>query len=229
MDANLATNRVRITTVVTGHVVEGVLLASDPTANLIVIDSTPAAPTRELHFLFPSSVQSFQILGITDKKENDEGKTANGADTSISTLAVLAPIDMAALKAREEAAIRKMKERDAQRGKGVTKEAQDIFDWFARTYAHNYPFLDDFSIKLTNAINSLPTRWAEQTIVVNDSVLLEAPYKQENIKAPKDNQAAVPQIKKVLEGFYQKKRAATPLQTQGKPPPAIPVQPRKGG
>lgn len=38
------------------------------------------------------------------------------------------------MKAREEAAIRKMKEKDATRGKGVTKEAQEVFDMIGRTY-----------------------------------------------------------------------------------------------
>ena len=80
---------------------------------------------------------------------------------------------------------------------------------------------------------SLPARWADQTIVVNDSVLIEAPYKQENVKGPKDKQPAVVQIKKVLDGYYQKKRGTPPPQQQqplqGKPAPAVPVPQRKGG
>jgi hypothetical protein len=42
-------------------------------------------------------------------------------------------VDIKALKAREEEAVRKLKEKEAMRGKGVTKEGQDIFDALART------------------------------------------------------------------------------------------------
>jgi hypothetical protein len=42
-------------------------------------------------------------------------------------------VDLDALKAREEQTIRDMKKKDAQKGKGVSKEAQEIFDFIART------------------------------------------------------------------------------------------------
>lgn len=41
---------------------------------------------------------------------------------------------MAALIAREEQTIREMKKKDAQKGKGVSREGQEIFDILARTY-----------------------------------------------------------------------------------------------
>lgn len=41
---------------------------------------------------------------------------------------------MAALMAREEQTIREMKKKDEQKGKGVSKEAQEIFDAVSRTY-----------------------------------------------------------------------------------------------
>jgi hypothetical protein len=41
---------------------------------------------------------------------------------------------MAALLAREEQTIREMKKRDEQKGKGVSREAQEIFDAVSRTY-----------------------------------------------------------------------------------------------
>ena len=45
----------------------------------------------------------------------------------------IAKVDTKILKAREQAAIGKIKERDAMKGKGVSRGAQDIFDALART------------------------------------------------------------------------------------------------
>lgn len=42
-------------------------------------------------------------------------------------------VDLKALKAREEAAVKKLKEEEARKGKGVGREAQEIFDALART------------------------------------------------------------------------------------------------
>lgn len=114
---------------VVGHTVEGVLLLVDPTNQSVVVDTTPNAPERDLHLLHISNIQDFQILSLAVKKETEEAAT-NGVSAGIPAAT---KFDVAGLKAREEAAIRKVKDRDAQRGKGVTKEAQDIFDWFART------------------------------------------------------------------------------------------------
>lgn len=46
----------------------------------------------------------------------------------------IAKVDMAALMAREEQTIREMKKKDEQKGKGVSSEAQEIFDAVSRTY-----------------------------------------------------------------------------------------------
>jgi len=129
MEANQLIYRVRINTVVAGHTVEGTLLLTDPVTNLAVVDTTPEGPTRDIHIIAVSNIQDFQILSISDKKDSEEGSASNAE----AGLPPVTKIDIAALRAREEAAIRKAKERDAQRGKGVTKEAQEIFDWFART------------------------------------------------------------------------------------------------
>jgi hypothetical protein len=42
-------------------------------------------------------------------------------------------VDVAALQAREEQTIREMKKKDAQKGKGVSQEAQELFDAISRT------------------------------------------------------------------------------------------------
>lgn len=237
MAANAIMSRVRVHTVNAGHSIEGVLLVADQSSNTVVVDSTPTAPTRTLHVITVSNISDFQILGLADKKdkENEEPSTNGPVDNAIPS--PLPKIDFAAVKAREEAAIRKMKERDAQRGKGVTKEGQEIFDWFHRTYGHLSPSLCPFSAPVffkSDVLTGcrLPTRWADQTIVVSDAVLIEPPYKQENVKGPKDKQPAVVHTKKVLEGYYSKKKGgggATQQGGQQKPAPAVPVPHRKGG
>jgi len=40
---------------------------------------------------------------------------------------------MAAIQAREDQTIREMKKKDAQKGKGVSQEAQELFDAISRT------------------------------------------------------------------------------------------------
>lgn len=57
----------------------------------------------------------------------ESGPGFDGALPSISK------VDLDALKAREEQTIREMKRKDAQKGKGVTRDAQEIFDFIART------------------------------------------------------------------------------------------------
>lgn len=45
----------------------------------------------------------------------------------------ISKVDLAALQAREEHTIREMKKKDAQKGKGVSREAQELFDAISRT------------------------------------------------------------------------------------------------
>lgn len=72
--------------------------------------------------------------------------------------------------------------------------------------------------------------------MVSDSVLIDPPYRADNVRGPKDRLPAVVQIKKVLDGYYQKKRGTPPPLPQqmpqmplAKPAPAVPVPQRKGG
>lgn len=74
---------------------------------------------------------------------------------------------------------------------------------------------------------------------MNDAVLVSPPYAVENCRAPKDSKQAEGQIKRVLEGYYQKRKAgnsntntaansgvSTPV---GGPRTVVPALPRKGG
>jgi protein LSM12 len=78
----------------------------------------------EYHTIHVKQVQSYQIQALSPDSFSED-KT-NGLFT-------LGKLDTKALKAREQSAVRRVKERDAMKGKGVSKEAQDIFDALART------------------------------------------------------------------------------------------------
>lgn len=55
----------------------------------------------------------------------------------------------------------KAQENEAKRGKGVTQEAQDVFDAFSRT---------------------MPTRWDGSNIIVADAVSITAPYRVDDCR-----------------------------------------------
>jgi hypothetical protein len=76
--------------------------------------------------------------------------------------------------------------------------------------------------------HSLPTRWADTQIVVSDSVLIQAPYTLDSIKAPADKVQAENHVRKVVERFYQRKKGAS-SGGAARAPVAVPNAPRKGG
>jgi len=94
--------------------------------------------------------------------------------------------------------------------------------------------IDDGTKRTDTKINRLPARWAATQIVVSDSVLIDSPYGVDNVKAPADKKVALAQIKRVVDGYWQKKATgksgtSTPV---GNGPPArvpVPAVPRKGG
>ena len=83
-------------------------------------------------------------------------------------------------------------------------------------------------IKANIRTTSLPTRWADTQIVVNDSVLIQAPYTLDSIKAPADKHQAKAHVRKVVEAFYQRKKGAS-AGGAARAPVAVPNAPRKGG
>ncbi|KAK4548958.1 hypothetical protein LTR36_008731 [Oleoguttula mirabilis] len=79
----------------------------------------------DYHIIPVSRVQSFQIIAL-----------AGGAESSDSSIASSQPaigtVDVKRLRHREEERVRKLKDEEKNMGKGVTKEAQAIFDSFKR-------------------------------------------------------------------------------------------------
>ena len=116
---------------------EGTLFTACPVLNVIAINTRaqPAAPTTDVsvqpgdYNIIPvSNIQSFQIVSVAAPPENGESSFASAQPP-------IGPVDVKRLKEREQARINKLKEDERNRGKGVTAEAQAIFDSFRRMYA----------------------------------------------------------------------------------------------
>ena len=77
-----------------------------------------------------------------------------------------------------------MKEAAARKNRSVSKEAQDLFDGLSRT---------------------LPTRWDGTNMVVNEGVVISAPYRAEDCRAGAGQQAAMlGRVKKVVSEMSSK-------------------------
>lgn len=101
----------------------------------------------------------------------------------------MTPISTNALTSRVDAAVERLKEAERRKGKGVGKEAQDIFDAMART---------------------LPTRWDGTSIIVLDAVVIASPYKPDDCRggtgAPTGTLARVKKV--VSPNFNMRPRRA---------------------
>ncbi|KAF2819581.1 hypothetical protein CC86DRAFT_131634 [Ophiobolus disseminans] len=211
VDANLykaVGSRIKITCAPTNNVLEGTLFTACTLTNAIAINTAPAPPNPsaplasqpgDYHIIPFAHILSFEIVG-SGERAAESGPGFEGAMPSISK------VDLVALQAREEQTIRDMKKKDAQKGKGVSREAQELFDAISRT---------------------LPTRWADAQIVVNDSVLILPPYTLESIKAPAEKAQSEAHVRKVVEHYYNRKKV--PSGGAARAPVATPIAPRKGG
>ncbi|BGP45055.1 hypothetical protein JCM10450v2_000872 [Rhodotorula kratochvilovae] len=92
------------------------------------------------------------------------------------------PTELSSAVARAQAA-------RARVGQGVSADAQALFDALART---------------------LPVRWAGQSIVVLEEVVVEAPYGVANVKGAKGSAERVERVKKMLEGIRTRLGLTTP-------------------
>ncbi|KAK7187356.1 hypothetical protein DPSP01_002484 [Paraphaeosphaeria sporulosa] len=197
--------RIKITCAPHNNVLEGTLFTTCSVTNAIAINTAPAPPNPsaplssqpgDYHIIPFAHILSFELIGAGERAAAS-GPGFDGA------LPPIQKVDLAAIRAREEHTIREMKKKDAQKGKGVSKEAQDIFDAVSRL---------------------LPTRWADAQIVVNDAVLINPPYTVDNLAAPAGKEQSVAQVRKILENHYQRKKNAG-----SRAPVATPIAPRKGG
>lgn len=171
---------VRITTATpASSTFEGMLFTACPITNLVAINTNPAPPSADpkqsqsgdYHVIPVSRIQSFQLLTLPSSSSS-EPPSFTDAQPSIQ------PLDARALKTREAKAIGEAMDREARRGKGVTREAQEIFDAISRT---------------------MPARWTSSNIVVADAVTIASPYRVDDCRPlVEGDTAALARVRKVV-------------------------------
>lgn len=164
---------------------EGTLFTACPITNLVAINTKPnlspsdakQAQAGDYHIIPVSQIQNFQIISLPSASSNNSENSPSFADAVPPVQA----LDIRALKNREATAIGKVLEGEARRGKGVTQEAQDLFDAFSRT---------------------MPAHWDKTSIVVADAVTIAAPYRVDDCRPlVAGDTAALNRVRKVVRIF----------------------------
>ncbi|KAK7565461.1 anticodon-binding domain-containing protein [Phyllosticta citricarpa] len=218
--------RVKITTTIAAATsnngaLEGVVYAADPVLNILAVNTAPAPPNPatnlasqqgNYHVISIPHIQDFKILasgsgGGGGGSEDGAAAAADAVAGFETAVPSIGPLDLGALKRREEEAVKKLMQKEATRGRGVPKEAQEIFDAINKT---------------------LPARWHEQSIVINDAVILGPPYTINDLRAGEGKEMTLAHIRKIMESHLAKKKAVAGQQPQ-RPGVATPIPPRKGG
>lgn len=167
--------RVRISTNPASSTLEGTLFTACPITNLVAINTADGKQTQagDYHIIPISRIQSFQIVSLAPSSQAAESTSFADAVPPLHAL------DTRALKNREANAVAKIQEGEARRGKGVTREAQDLFDAFSRT---------------------MPTRWDGSSIIVADAVIISPTYRVDDCRPlVAGDTAALARVRKVLE------------------------------
>ncbi|KAJ5662059.1 uncharacterized protein N7477_009675 [Penicillium maclennaniae] len=166
--------RVRITTAAPATAtIEGMLFTACPITNLVAINTSPSplsgdakqAQSGDYHVIPISRIQNFQLLALPS------------ASSESPHSPMLCPPSRLSMP-REVKAVGEALDREARRGKGVTSEAQDIFDAFSRT---------------------MPAHWHGQNIVVAETVTIAPPYRVDDCRPlVEGDTAALDRVRKVL-------------------------------
>lgn len=170
---------VRITTAAPAtSTIEGMLFTACPITNLVAINTSPSplsgdtkqAQSGDYHIIPISRIQNFQLLALPSNSSDSPSFT--------DALPSIQALDARALKQREAKAVGEALDREARRGKGVTREAQDIFDAFSRT---------------------MPAHWHGRNIVVADAVTIAPPYRVDDCRPlVEGDTAALARVRKVV-------------------------------
>ncbi|KAI8062911.1 anticodon-binding domain-containing protein [Gongronella butleri] len=162
--------------------IEGLIYTVDRATNCIALDcSAGSRHTRKsLAFRIIKMPHIKEIVSVTSDEAAAPLQDPAIAHTSkLTSYLPVNPVHMDRIVAREQEAVRSIRQQAAKIGVGVTKDAQDIFDALTKT---------------------LPCRWANDTIVVMDEVIITPPYDVANCKANTSAAASLARVKKVLEG-----------------------------
>ena len=161
----------------TGHIFA--VSSSSPVLTLTpsaVAATGGALPTTSYTVIALSSIQSFTLLELAPSA------APTSPAESASRAAPLPSLDIAAIHNRLKTTTAKLQEEEARLGKGVSEEAQAIFNGLSRT---------------------LTCRWDGERIIVMDQVIIEPPYGQGNLKAVKGvSNQTIPRIKRLVGSVY---------------------------
>ena len=133
-NTNHAPNRsIKVTTVAPhSQTLQGTLFTACPKLNIIAINTAPAPPNPsstlsnqpgDYHIIPIQHISSFDIVSLDPNAAKQTAATVQPP---------IAPVDIKKLREREEAKIRQLREQEANKGKGVSREAQQIFDALKR-------------------------------------------------------------------------------------------------
>lgn len=128
-------HRVKITTAAPhNQTFEGTLFTACPVLHIVAVNTRAAPPNPasnaaaqpgDYHVIPFTRIASCQVLS---PQQGGDGTIANA-------LPPIGPVDIKQLQKREQARIEQLKAVESDRGKGVTREAQAIYDAFKRMYA----------------------------------------------------------------------------------------------
>ncbi|MCJ1234018.1 hypothetical protein MMC14_001976 [Varicellaria rhodocarpa] len=155
---------------------EGLIASASPSNDLLILKAPSSAANSDsgnktpLKMVSIAAIHSVSLLA-----------PPSPAQTQTRNLPTTDTLNVEALQTRLGANITNLKGEDARRGKGVTPEAQHLFDAMSRTMA---------------------TRWEGTDIVVTDAVIIPSPYRPEDCKLIPGIQGsaslALPRIRQVL-------------------------------
>lgn len=127
--------RVKITTAAPhSQVHEGTLFTACPVLHIVAINTRAPPPNPasnalaqpgDYHIIPFARIASCQVIAL---QQTGDGSIANA-------LPAIGPVDTKQLQKREAARIEQLKAEEDDRGKGVSREGQAIYDSFKRMYA----------------------------------------------------------------------------------------------
>ena len=124
-------HRVKLTTGPASLELLGTCFCADPILNVIILqtmdqgdsNNTGSNHASSYHIVPVSKIESLQILSLPERPRAETKPTA--FDTALPPIA---RVDIREVMRRGDNALQKTRKRDAEKGKGVTREAQEIFD-----------------------------------------------------------------------------------------------------
>ncbi|KAK9317873.1 anticodon-binding domain-containing protein [Lipomyces starkeyi] len=199
--------KVKIMTTLDDIIVGRVYAYCTLTNTLTVLeDETPlgAKPdVKNYRILKVSFIKDIAVLEkMPEDTTEDEAAPANsrGGGPFLKATPHIGPVNINSAVQKINSAARAAGQILAQRGVGVTKDAQDLFDALAKT---------------------LPVRWLDKSILVLEEVKINPPYTPEACSAKSDS-PALARVKKVVDG--ERRRLETLKQARSET-----SEERKGG